>query len=285
MRLCRFEPDRVGLIEGSEVHDVTSALGSLPEYRYPFPRHDVLIEALPNLREQMIREARRVPSLALNGVRLASPVANPGKIIAAPVNYQEHLREVRDDPALHHHSAINDIHRAGLFLKASSSLIGPSQRIKIRDLQRRTDHEIELAVIIGTACKRVTRARAADYIAGYSIGLDITERGPEERSLRKSIDTYTVLGPWLVTVDELPDPGRLELSLEVNGELRQKANTSDLILGVPELIEFASAYYQLLPGDVILTGTPQGVGPIRPGDTLLARIEQIGSMHVEVEAG
>src|SRR6185437_4998228 len=247
MRVCRFESDRIGVVDEGKVYDVTSTLGTLAEYSYPLPRHDVLIEALPALRERIGTEARRATPMNLDDLRLESPVANPGKIIAAPVNYLEHLREARTDPAVHHHTAVHEIRRAGLFLKAPSSLIGPSQSVKVRDLQRRTDHEIELAVVIGRPCKRVTRTTAADYIAGYSIGLDITERGPEERSLRKSIDTYTVLGPWLVTADELPDPGDLQLSLEVNGELRQKASTRDLILGVPELIEFASSYYQLLP--------------------------------------
>jgi 2-keto-4-pentenoate hydratase/2-oxohepta-3-ene-1,7-dioic acid hydratase in catechol pathway len=246
--------------------------------------HDVLIEALPGLRERIIREAQRALPVALDDIHLMSPVANPGKIIAAPVNYQEHLLEVRSDAALHHHNTIHDIYRAGLFLKALSSLIGPSQRVKIRNAERRTDHEVELAVVIGKPCKHVSRAVATDHIAGYSIALDITERGAEERSLRKSIDTYTVLGPCLVTADELTDASALDLSLEVNGELRQQANTRDLVLGIPELIEFASGYYQLLPGDILLTGTPQGVGPIRRGDTMLAHIAQIGSMRVGVEA-
>ena len=284
MRLCRFEPGRVGLLDGSKAHDVTTALGALGSFRYPLPTHDVLIEALPALREAMLVEAQRAAPLAIGELRLLSPVANPGKIIAAPVNYQKHLLEVRHDAALHHHGTIHDIRSTGLFLKAPSSLIGPSQSIKIRDTGRRTDHEVELAIVIGKPCKQVSRAAAAGCIAGYCIALDITERGTEERSLRKSIDTYTVLGPWLVTADELPDAGALDLSLEVNGELRQKANTRDLILGVAELIEFASSYYRLLPGDILLTGTPHGVGPIRPGDAIIASIERIGAMRVEVEA-
>jgi 2,4-diketo-3-deoxy-L-fuconate hydrolase len=109
-------------------------------------------------------------------------------------------------------------------------------------------------------------------------------RGPEDRSLRKSIDTYTVLGPWLVTSDELADPSALDLSITVNGEPRQRANTRELILGVPELIEFASSFYTLFPGDVLLSGTPEGVGPIRPGDVMLARIDGIGEMQVHVRA-
>jgi 2-keto-4-pentenoate hydratase/2-oxohepta-3-ene-1,7-dioic acid hydratase in catechol pathway len=150
---------------------------------------------------------------------------------------------------------------------------------------RRTDHEVELALVIGKKASLVTRDRALEFVAGYCIGLDITIRGPEERSLRKSPDSYSVLGPWLVTADEIPDPGHLWLRLSVNGEVRQESSTADLILGVPELIEYASSFYTLLPGDVILTGTPSGVSPIQPGDTIAAAIDKIGTMHVHVHAG
>ena len=138
--------------------------------------------------------------------------------------------------------------------------------------------------MIGKRASRVARADALDYVAGYCIGLDITIRGPEERSLRKSVDSYSVLGPWLVTADEIPNPGALDLRLSVNGEIRQQSNTADLILGVPELVEYASSFYTLYPGDVIFTGTPEGVGPIQPGDTITACIERIGTMQVAVRA-
>ncbi len=215
---------------------------------------------------------------------MLSPIANPGKIVAAPVNYKKHLDEARDDPQIHHQNRIAEIQQAGLFLKATSSVVGAGEGIAIRHPDRRTDHEIELAAVIGKRADRVGRARALDHVAGYCIGLDITMRGPEERSLRKSIDSYTVLGPWLVTADELPDPSNLDLHLTVNGETRQKANTRDLIIDVPSLIEFASSFYTLMPGDVILTGTPEGVGPIQPGDVLHATVGKIGSMTVRVRA-
>jgi 2-keto-4-pentenoate hydratase/2-oxohepta-3-ene-1,7-dioic acid hydratase in catechol pathway len=128
----------------------------------------------------------------------------------------------------------------------------------------------------------VSANQALRHVAGYCIGLDITVRGSEDRSMRKSSDTYTVLGPWLVTADEIPDPSALDLSITVNGERRQKGNTRDLILSVPELIEWASSFYTLLPGDILLTGTPDGVGPIRPGDLMHARIDRIGDMDVHV---
>jgi 2-keto-4-pentenoate hydratase/2-oxohepta-3-ene-1,7-dioic acid hydratase in catechol pathway len=116
------------------------------------------------------------------------------------------------------------------------------------------------------------------------IGLDVTIRGSEDRSFRKSADSYSVLGPWLVTADEIPDPGRLDLQLAVNGEMRQQSNTSYLILGVAELIELASSFYTLHPGDVVFTGTPEGVSPIAPGDSIVATIERIGTMEVGVRA-
>ena len=121
-------------------------------------------------------------------------------------------------------------------------------------------------------------------MAGYTIGLDITIRGPEERSLRKSLDTYSVLGPWLVTADEFGDPRGRDFHLKINGDVRQKANTRDLIMDVPALIEFASAYYSLHPGDVIFTGTPEGVGPIAAGDQISAIFDGIGELAVNVTA-
>ena len=220
------------------------------------------------------------------GLRLLSPVANPSKIVGAPVNYQKHLDEVRSDAQLHHdnqaHTAV--IQKIGLFLKASSALAGPADGIALRKLDRRNDHEVELAVVIGKRANNVSRSEALKYVAGYAIGLDVTIRGPEERSLRKSADTYAVLGPWLVTADEIPNPGDLNLKISVNGEQRQNSNTRYMILGVPELIEFASAFYTLLPGDVIMTGTPEGVSPIQPDDNIVATIEKIGSMEVKVRA-
>jgi 2-keto-4-pentenoate hydratase/2-oxohepta-3-ene-1,7-dioic acid hydratase in catechol pathway len=219
-------------------------------------------------------------------VKLLSPVANPGKIIAAPVNYQKHIEEVRDDVQLHQNNPAHTItiQSAGLFLKATSSLVGPSEGIALRHLDRRNDHEVELAVVIGKTANKVKAGDALRYVAGYAIGLDITIRGTEDRSFRKSPDSYTVLGPWLVTADEIEDPGKLNLRISVNGEERQNSNTRHMILGVPELIELASSFYTLYPGDIISTGTPEGVSPILPGDTIVATIEKIGSMEVRVRA-
>jgi 2,4-diketo-3-deoxy-L-fuconate hydrolase len=283
MRLCRFAEDRIGLVRGENVFDVTAALADL-SYRYPLPRFDPLIANLSKMRAEMERVADKGFPVPEANARLLSPVANPGKIVAAPVNYKKHLEEARADAEIHHQKQIEEIQRVGLFLKATSSMVGPSQGVAIRHPDRRTDHEIELAVVIGRPADRVSAAHALDYVAGYCIGLDITVRGPEERSLRKSIDSYTVLGPWLVTADELSDPSSLNLALMVSGEIRQQANTRDLIIGVAELIAFASSFYTLMPGDVLLTGTPEGVGPIQAGDLMNATIAGIGHMEIRVRA-
>jgi len=286
MRFCRFNDNRLGLVEGTSVRDVTAALDVLPAARYPYPAHDVFIAHLDEVAARAKTLAPLAPVLALDGLTLLSPVANPGKLVAAPVNYEKHLAEVKSDASLHQNTASHTmtIHKAGVFLKATSSLVGPGEGIVLRVPDRRTDHEIELAFVIGRTASRVRRAEALRYVAGYAIGLDISIRGTEDKSFRKSADTYSVLGPWLVTADEVADPGALDLELRVNGERRQHANTREMTLGVAELIEMASSFYTLHPGDVVFTGTPAGVSPIDPGDEIVATIQGIGSMRVAVRA-
>jgi 2-keto-4-pentenoate hydratase/2-oxohepta-3-ene-1,7-dioic acid hydratase in catechol pathway len=284
MRICRFDDNRLGVATADGVYDVTNVLSALPTWTYPLPVFDPLIANLDRLRPTIQELTQRSTPIAFGQVRLLSPVASPGKIIAAPVNYKKHLEEVLAQKDLHHGNLINEIFRAGLFLKATSSLVGPGEGVRLVHLDRRNDHEVELALVIGKEVRNVAVGDALSYVAGYCIGLDITIRGPEERSFRKSPDSYTVLGPWLVTADELTDPSKLGFSIKVNDETRQQANTDDLVLGVSELIALASSFYTLYPGDVILTGTPQGVGPVKPGDVMVASIEGIGSMRVAVRA-
>lgn len=284
MKICRYADDRLGVIVDHMIYDATSVLAELPACRWPAPLGDALIRNLDRLRPRIEAAAGEGHAVPVSSAVLRSPVANPSKIVAAPVNYQKHMDEVEHDKQLHHGNVINPIEKTGLFLKAVSSLVGEGDGIALRFPDRRNDHEIELAVIIGKKADRVTSDAALDYIAGYSIGLDMTVRGSEERSMRKSVDTYSVLGPCLATPDEIADPGKLELKLCINGEQRQQANTADLILGVRELIELASRFYTLHPGDILFTGTPHGVGPVKPGDLLEAEIESIGAMRITLQS-
>ena len=282
MKICRYDDNRLGLVQEDAVRDVTQVLEDLGSFGYPLPRFDPFIAKLGSLRDRIQEIARRAQPVPVERVKLLAPVANPGKIIAAPVNYTKHLEEALADKGIHHGNLVNEIHKAGMFLKATSAAVGPGEGVKLIHTDRRNDHEVELALVIGRTAKNVSAAQAPAHIAGFCIGLDMTIRGPEERSLRKSPDSYCVLGPWLVTPDEVGDPGRLQISITVNREPRQDANTSDLILNVGELIAWGSSFYTLHPGDVILTGTPQGVGPVKAGDTMRATIERIGAMQVKV---
>ncbi len=277
MRIARFDNNRVGIVQGDAIRDVTGVLAQLPAHRHPFPRHDALIANL-----DILQNATTVRTVPLGGAALLSPVANPGKIMAAPVNYKKHLEEALADKGIHHGKLVDEIHKAGIFLKATSSVVGPSEGVRLVHTDRRNDHEVELAVVIGAEGRNIATGDALEHVAGYCVGLDMTIRGPEDRSLRKSPDSYTVLGPWLVTPDEVGDPGALEVQIEVNGQVRQRERTSELILSVPQLIAWASSFYTLYPGDVLLTGTPQGVGPVKPGDEMLASISRIGEMRVSV---
>lgn len=282
MRLCRFNGGRLGCVDRGDVLDVTAALQVLPSVRYPLPQEDLLVANLAAVCTAARNLSEGAPRLPIDQVRFLSPVANPPRIIGAPINYRDHIAESIKDAAINHGRSVKDIREWGLFLKSSTSLIGFGEEIVLRRPDRRNDHECELAVVIARRCSNVSRADAMSYVAGYSIGLDMTVRGPEFQCWRKSVDTYSVLGPWLVTADEVPDPGVLDLSLSVNGEVRQSSNTKFLVLDVPGLIEWASSMYALVPGDVIMTGTPAGVGPVLPGDVISASIQGIGEARISV---
>ena len=288
MKLCRYNDNRIGVVRGDGVHDVSSIVQSLPKLEYPFPLGDQLVAHLDRLCPDIERLADKAKPLPVKDVRFLSPVANPTKIIGTPVNYADHAAEARADAVISlahaEHGKQRKIEEAGLFLKASSSLIGPSEGVVIRFPDRRTDHEAELGLVIGRRVSGISEQEALGAVAGYAIALDMVVRGTEDRSFRKSCDTFSVLGPWLVTADELGDPGSLNFSLSVNGEPRQKANTRDMIVGIARQIAWASSMYTLYPGDIIMTGTPAGVGPVRAGDTMTVTFDRIGAMDVPVRA-
>ena len=282
MKLCRFDDDRLGLVEGDAVLDVSEALAAIPPQKWPYRHGDALIANLPAVLGRAKSLAPRAARRKLGEVRLRAPVANPSKIVNAPINYQKHIDEAKGDQGIAHGREIKTIADWGLFLKAPSSLVGAGEPIRLRFAERRNDHEVELAVVIGREANRVRREDALSYVCGYSIGLDMTLRGPEFPSFRKSIDTYSVLGPWLVTRDEIADPNALDLWLTVNGEPRQRSNTRHTIYNVERLIEYATSFYTLHPGDVIFSGTPEGVGPVKPGDEIRAGIQGVGELSIQV---
>jgi 2,4-diketo-3-deoxy-L-fuconate hydrolase len=279
VKICRYDTGCIGEVVGDDVIDITTIVGRLAPAG---TGRDPLIEALPALLKMAPDERRAGARHALREIALRSPVQSPGKIVAAPVNYRNHILEANADPGIRYGHTITEIKDAGLFLKASSALAGPADPLVIRFPERRTDYEAELVAVIGTKGSDIPVSQALTHVAGYCVGLDITLRGPEDRSFRKSIDGYAIIGPWLTSADEIAAPDALDLQLELNGEIKQKSNTSQMVYGVAQLISFASSFYTLEPGDILFTGTPEGVGPIVSGDRLRVWIDGLGEMTVGV---
>jgi 2-keto-4-pentenoate hydratase/2-oxohepta-3-ene-1,7-dioic acid hydratase in catechol pathway len=275
MRLVRFNEGRIGVLQGDKVHDVSAVIG-LDLAAWPPVGMIQLIRNFAALRPKL-EQAARSPELALADVTLLAPVVWPHNLFAYPVNYIAHQTEM----ASTHRADLN-----GYFLKATSSISGPNDAIVLPDLpSREIHHECELALIIGKGGRHIAVADAMDHLFGYSCLIDVTVRGKEERVMRKSYDTFTPIGPALVTTDEVGDPSDLDMKLWVNDDLRQHATTRDLIVDVPNMIALASSVSTLEPGDVIATGTPEGVGPIRDGDKVTIEIERVGRMTVPVRQG
>jgi 2,4-diketo-3-deoxy-L-fuconate hydrolase len=283
MKLCRYNEDRLGVVIGDKVHDVTAAQEQIRAAAPYAMKGDAVIAALPQWRSRLEEMAAKAPGTPLAQVSLISPVARPTKLVAAPVNYGKHIAEMQARTDLNF-KWLPKIAEAGLFLKANSSLVGPSEGMAMRFADRKCEHEAEICLVIGKTGSDIPRDRALEFVAGYCLGLDMSTRGSEDRSFRKSIDGYSVLGPYLVTPDEVPNPDDLPFQFYVNDVLKQDSSTSDLIFDIRRLIEFASQFYTLYPGDVIYTGTPDGVSPVQPGDVMRMRSAPLGEMSVKVRA-
>jgi len=274
MRFGVFGDGRLAVVDRLEAIDVTDLLGLGPVGREgPLQR---LLDRGYDAAELAPERLAGLPRRAVAELSWLSPLPRPGKILGAPANYYEHVDEMPDA-----HTILD----WGMFLKASSSVTGPDTDIRLPYLDKRTDQEGELGVVIGRTARDVPVAQALDHVFGYTCVLDITVRSTEDRSTRKSFDTFTPLGPWVTTADEVGDPADLRLRCWVNDELRQDVATKKMIFGVPELVAYASSVMTLWPGDVIATGTPAGVGPLHHGDTVAVEIGRIGRLQVGVSSG
>lgn len=284
MKIASFGDWRIGIVVGDEIVDVTDALPkSLRDV--PNQRLNWLIEHWADVKsgiDHIVQAGYRLP---LAQIKLMAASPSPAHVFAAPANYRKHIGELGDRAVTNSRRTARE---QGFFLKAPGSVCGADDVICLPVAPgRRFDHESELAVIIGKHAKNVSRADAMKCVFGYACLVDATMRiekgvAEEERSMRKSFNSFTPLGPWIVTADEVVDPHRLRNQLWINGELRQEANTADMIVDIPELIELVSSVVALRPGDVIATGTPEGVGPFGPGDQLRIAIESVGEMTMDV---
>jgi 2-keto-4-pentenoate hydratase/2-oxohepta-3-ene-1,7-dioic acid hydratase in catechol pathway len=271
VRLVRYGDEQVGCVLGGLVVDVTAAI---PASANPMR---TLIESWEEL-------AGPVAERAAAGAAAGTPPAEAGllaplrpeKVLAAPANYRDHTAEMVELVGT------QVIERFKGFLKSPSSVVGPGSDVVLPFHDRRFDYEGELGVVIGRRARGVAASAAFEHVFGYLPLLDMTMRGEEDRSFRKSFDTFTPIGPELVTADEVTDAGDLELKLWRNDELLQDANTSDLVWDIPKLIEVYSSVITLEPGDVIATGTPAGIGPVTDGDRLRLTIAEVGTLEVSV---
>jgi len=221
------------------------------------------------------------PVFDLAAVRLLAPVERPGKIVSIGQNYWDHVREQGKPPP----------ERPIIFAKYPTSIIGPGDTIAWSPaLTQKVDFEAELAVVIGKTARRVSEADALDYVFGYTAANDVTARdlqyGDGQWVRGKSLDTFCPLGPALVTADAIPDPQQLAIRCTVNGVTLQDSSTAEMIFNVAHLVSYASQAFTLEPGDLILTGTPNGVGHFRtppvylqPGDRVVVEVERIGRLE------
>lgn len=273
MRFLRYNGDRLGLLTDDDgIIDLTDRLGlgssdPLAEYIEGDYDAEPFVDAEPDL--------------VRSDVEINSPIDRPGKVIAAPLNYENHIAEAIADRDITTDEWFS-IEDKGYFLKAPSSVVGPAHGVELPFSDRRVDHEIELAFVIGEDVKDVDAEAAWDHIFGFTILLDISVRGDQDRSNRKSYDTFTVVGPCVATPDEVGDPQDLHMELQLNGETRQDDTTSDMVYTCADVVEYASLGTTIEAGDVITTGTPEGVSALSGGDTIHAAIENVGSMTVDV---
>ncbi|MET0393790.1 MAG: fumarylacetoacetate hydrolase family protein [Chitinophagaceae bacterium] len=274
MKLIRFgEPgkEKPGICIDDVYYDVSGfikdydeaffANGGLPHLAWMAEQHKGMLPAVPS------------------GARLGAPVARPSKIICIGLNYADHARETNATPPA----------EPVIFMKATTAVCGPFDNVIIPRNSEKTDWEVELALVIGKKASYVDEADAMDYIAGYCLHNDVSERAYQlERAgtwdKGKGCDTFAPLGPWLVTKDEIADVRNLKLWLKVNDQLMQNGTTADLIFSIPFLVSYTSQFMTLLPGDIISTGTPAGVGlgfnpPVylKPGDIVELGIEGLGT--------
>jgi 2-keto-4-pentenoate hydratase/2-oxohepta-3-ene-1,7-dioic acid hydratase in catechol pathway len=279
MKLLRYGPpghEKPGLLDrDGKIRDLSGAV------------RDIDGEALAPASVDRMRRLDPASLPTVTGApRLGPCVGSVSKIVAIGLNYRLHAQEagaaIPSEPIF--------------FMKATSSICGPNDDVIIPKNSQKTDYEVELGIVIGSLARHVTKTDARRYVAGYCVVNDVSEREFQiERGGQwtkgKSADTFCPTGPWLVTADEIPDPGKLALWTEVNGERRQSSNTGDLIFGVDEIVSYVSQFMTLLPGDVIPTGTPSGVGLgfkppkfLKPGDRMRLSVEGLGEQNQRLVA-
>ena len=293
MKICHYNNNQAGVIAGEKVFNIGDALIKAGLARQGYTMLEI-IDALANntAAMQIARDASSGSGgVALESVKLLAPITNPGSLWAAAANYYAHRAEMVERMGSANKQIINkDDLMAEFFLKTTSSIIGPGDTIVLPKISKLVDFECELCAVIGKRARKVSEAQSLDYVFGYTICWDISQRDPwgkgmhNTRNIRKGFDTFSALGPWIVTRDEIDEPQNLSIKVLQNGKEVMIAHTSDMICGLREHIRFLTSCLTLRPGDLITTGTPAGVSKLNDGDRLHGTIEKIGSMELRVKA-
>jgi 2-keto-4-pentenoate hydratase/2-oxohepta-3-ene-1,7-dioic acid hydratase in catechol pathway len=293
MRVASIKPNELALVDGEElilVGDPLARKGVLPD-QGSMIGFIARYESVRNVLDSVASSADRI---RLDPVLLKPPVERPSKIWAAAFNYKRGTSDIKDGAGRGETLKFTPEQALEMtFLKPPSAVIGPEQTILIPKGERVVYPELELCVVIGKEARNVTKENALDHVFGYTIMLDMTARGPNPpgtgvgscRSVRKGFETFAPIGPWITTRDAIPDPHNLVMSLWIDGEMRQSANTSGMINGVAELVSFLSEVTTLFPGDLISTGNPDSPAfqhKLVAGEKLKAEIEKIGAMNLFV---
>jgi 2-keto-4-pentenoate hydratase/2-oxohepta-3-ene-1,7-dioic acid hydratase in catechol pathway len=284
MKLARFNGGRIGVVSGDHVVDVSQACGVDPAEWPPVGMNRV-IASFTSRKTTIAAAAAAGTRIPLADVRLETPVPWPHKLLAMPNNFAAHGAEMKLKNFSGNGSNSVSADEAGFFMKSNGSLSGPSDAIVLPDRPDREFHyECELATIVGTGGKDIAVADALDHIFGYACLIDVTMRGLGERVMRKSFDTFTPVGPWITTSDEVGAPDDIALNLWLNGELRQHAIAHEMVVGIREQIALCSSVTRLEPGDIIASGTMAGVGKLAGGDVIVIEISRVGRMELAVAA-
>lgn len=293
MKICHYNNRQAGVVVGDQVYNIGDALIKAGLARQGYTMLEIL-DALVNnpAAMQIARDAAQGSgSVPLSSVKLLAPIQNPGSLWAAAANYRAHQKEMiermgSDDRV----TKSKDELMAEFFLKTTSSIIGPGDTIILPKISKLVDFECELCAVIGKVARKVSEDQALDHVFGYMMCWDISQRDPwgkgvqNTRNIRKGFDTFTALGPWIVTKDEVGEPQDLSIKVLQNGKEAMVAHTSDMICGLRDHIRFLSSCLTLRTGDLITTGTPAGVSKLNPGDHLHGTLEKVGSMELHVRA-
>jgi 2-keto-4-pentenoate hydratase/2-oxohepta-3-ene-1,7-dioic acid hydratase in catechol pathway len=293
MRVCHYNNNQAGVVIGDKVFNIGEALIKAGLARNGYSMLEIIDVLANDSRAMEIARnaAQGSGGLALSSVKLLAPITNPGSLWAAAANYRAHQKEMIERMGSADRATKSDDElMAEFFLKPTSSIIGPGDTVILPKISKLVDFECELCAVIGKRARKISEDRALEYVFGYTICWDISQRDPwgkgmqNTRNIRKGFDTFSALGPWIVTRDEIDEPQNLTIKVLQNGKEAMVAHTSDMICGLRQHIRFLTSCLTLRPGDLITTGTPAGVSKLSDGDHLHGTIEKIGSMELNVKA-